>query len=60
MTALNTIFVWLTWNQKAYIVSEKSAIFCKKKRGEYAELLEQGRIDFITFLESYSHEYFAG
>lgn len=43
---------------KTYIVSEKAASICNKERGDYAELVEQGHIAFITFHQSYSYEDF--
>ncbi|MDO9224650.1 MAG: AAA family ATPase [Pseudomonadota bacterium] len=43
---------------KTYIVSEKAASICNKKRSDYPELVKQGRIAFITFHQSYSYEDF--
>jgi hypothetical protein len=43
---------------KTYIVSEKAASICDKERGDYAELVERGRIAFVTFHQSYSYEDF--
>lgn len=43
---------------KTYIVREKAAEICGKERDDYAELVKQGRIDFITFHQSYSYEDF--
>jgi MoxR-like ATPase len=43
---------------KTYIVSEKAASICNKERGDYAELIKQARIAFITFHQSYSYEDF--
>ena len=56
--AMNTIFYGPPGTGKTYIVSEKAAEICGKEREDYAELVEQGRIAFITFHQSYSYEDF--
>jgi len=55
---LNTILYGPPGTGKTYKVSEKAASICKKERDDYAELVDQGRIAFITFHQSYSYEDF--
>lgn len=57
-SSINTIYYGPPGTGKTYIVSEIAASICKKERGDYAELVEQGRIAFITFHQSYSYEDF--
>ena len=54
----NTIFYGPPGTGKTYIVSKQAAKVCGKKRADYAELVKQGRIAFITFHQSYSYEDF--
>lgn len=56
--ARNIVYFGPPGTGKTYIVSEKAAAICKKKRGDYAELVKQGRIAFVTFHQSYSYEDF--
>ena len=56
--SMNTIYYGPPGTGKTYIVSEKAASICKRKRDDYAELVEQGRIAFVTFHQSYSYEDF--
>ncbi|MDP2833329.1 MAG: AAA family ATPase [Pseudomonadota bacterium] len=55
---LNTIFYGPPGTGKTYIVSEIAAEICGKERSDYAELVKQGHIAFITFHQSYSYEDF--
>jgi hypothetical protein len=56
--AKNIIYFGPPGTGKTYIVSEKAASICKNERDDYAELVEQGRIAFVTFHQSYSYEDF--
>lgn len=55
---MNTIFYGPPGTGKTYIVSEEAAAILGEKRDAYAELVEQGRIAFITFHQSYAYEDF--
>lgn len=54
---MNTIFYGPPGTGKTYIVRGESARICNA-RDDYPELVEQGRIAFITFHQSYSYEDF--
>lgn len=55
---MNTIFYGPPGTGKTYIVSEEAAAILGEKRDAYAELVEKGRIAFITFHQSYAYEDF--
>lgn len=55
---MNTIFYGPPGTGKTYIVSEKAAEICGKVRADYSALVEEGRIAFVTFHQSYSYEDF--
>jgi hypothetical protein len=55
---MNTILYGPPGTGKTYIVCEKAANICNKKREDYVELVSQGRIAFVTFHQSYSYEDF--
>lgn len=54
----NTIFYGPPGTGKTYIVREKAAAICGAERETYPDLVDQGRIAFITFHQSYSYEDF--
>lgn len=56
--SLNLLLYGPPGTGKTYIVPERAAKICGKGRSDYSELLEQGRIAFITFHQSYSYEDF--
>ncbi len=55
---LNVILYGPPGTGKTYIVREKAAAICGADRDAYPDLVEQGRIAFITFHQSYSYEDF--
>lgn len=57
-TNMNTIYYGPPGTGKTYIVSEKAASICNKERDDYAELVERGRLSFVTFHQSYGYEDF--
>jgi hypothetical protein len=54
----NTILYGPPGTGKTYILGEKATQICGRPRTDYAELLDQGRIAFVTFHQSYSYEDF--
>jgi len=55
---LNTILFGPPGTGKTYKTSEKATAICSKERKDCSELVEQGRIAFVTFHQSYSYEDF--
>lgn len=55
---MNAIFYGPPGTGKTYNVRESAAEICGKYRDDYPELVEQGRISFVTFHQSYSYEDF--
>ena len=55
---MNTIFYGPPGTGKTYNVRERAAKICGKDRDDYPELVEEGRIAFVTFHQSYSYEDF--
>lgn len=58
LMCLNSILYGPPGTGKTYIVSEKAASICGKLREDYSKLIEQERIAFVTFHQSYSYEDF--
>ncbi len=56
--AMNAIFYGPPGTGKTYNVRESAAEICGKYRDDYPELVERGRISFVTFHQSYSYEDF--
>jgi hypothetical protein len=54
----NTILYGPPGTGKTYTLTEKATQICQRNRAEYSELLEDGRIAFVTFHQSYSYEDF--
>ena len=55
---MNTILYGPPGTGKTYIVREKAAAICGAELETYPDLVDQGRIAFITFHQSYSYEDF--
>ena len=58
MSPINSILYGPPGTGKTYIVREKAAEICDKTREDYPVLVEENRIAFITFHQSYSYEDF--
>jgi hypothetical protein len=56
--SLNRILYGPPGTGKTYIVREKAGEICGGRRADYPKLLEQDRIAFVTFHQSYSYEDF--
>ena len=55
---MNTILFGPPGTGKTYSVRERAAKICGKDRDDYPGLVEEGRIAFVTFHQSYSYEDF--